>query len=484
MLTENGDLLTRKYQLGRLLGRGGFASCFELRDVDSLQTYAAKVVLKPNLQHTHNKQKLLAEIELHKSLQHPGVVCFERSFEDSERVYLLMELCADNLQDVLQRRQRLSELEVQNYTSQLVSTLQYLHSCGVVHRDLKLANLFLTTSMVLKLGDFGLASRIRRTGERRRTVCGTPNYIAPEVLDPQVGHSFQVDLWSLGALIYTLIVGFPPFETDDTQVTYSRIRQAAYSFPDCLEVSQASKDLIAGLLEVDPAKRLTLAQVQSSSFLNPPYIIPSSLPTSSLHSPLSTSFVERAKSQLLPPPDPLKFVPCEDTVGALCVRKWLNLSTKYGLGYVLSNGVMGVSFNDHTYLLQSAGFLIYLAKHSKPLAFPSADPPAGLAKKATLMQHFHRFLSSEIEHERPIPLLYVQKWIQARQAILFRLSSRVIQVAFRDGTQILLSADASQLTFISAQGERLNTLLDEVQPMTEVAMHLHSAQELLAQLVT
>ena len=117
------------------------------------------------------------------------------------------------MNEMLRRRKRLHELEVQCYTTQMINAMKYLHSHRIIHRDLKLGNLFLNDKMEIKLGDFGLATKLEFDGERKRTICGTPNYIAPEVLEGKGGHSYEVDIWSLGVIIYTLLVGKPPFET-------------------------------------------------------------------------------------------------------------------------------------------------------------------------------------------------------------------------------------------------------------------------------
>ena len=101
----------------------------------------------------------------------------------------------------------------------------------IIHRDLKLGNLFISESMQIKIGDFGLATKIDFDNERKTTICGTPNYIAPEILE-NVGHSYPVDIWSIGVIFYTLLIGKPPFETSDIKATYKRIRSVNYSFPD------------------------------------------------------------------------------------------------------------------------------------------------------------------------------------------------------------------------------------------------------------
>jgi polo-like kinase 1 len=129
------------------------------------------------------------------------------------------------MNELLKRRKRLHELEVKCYTQQVINALKYLHSHRVIHRDLKLGNLFLNDKMQIKLGDFGLATKLDFDGEKKRTICGTPNYIAPEVLEGRAGHSYEVDIWSLGVILYTLIIGKPPFETTDVKATYTRIKR-------------------------------------------------------------------------------------------------------------------------------------------------------------------------------------------------------------------------------------------------------------------
>jgi polo-like kinase 1 len=112
--------------------------------------------------------------------------------------------------------------------------------------------------MELKIGDFGLATKLEFDGERKRTICGTPNYIAPEILEAKQGHSYEVDVWSLGVILYTMMIGKPPFETSDVKTTYRRIRMNAYTFPDHIVIPENAKDMISKILTNDPAKRPTL----------------------------------------------------------------------------------------------------------------------------------------------------------------------------------------------------------------------------------
>ncbi len=236
----------------------------------------------------------MSEIKIHRSLHHTNIVGFEHFFEDNEYVYILLELCSNQtLNELIRRRKRLHELEVQCYVVQIIAALKYLHSHRIIHRDLKLGNLFLSGKMELKIGDFGLATKLEFDGERKRTICGTPNYIAPEILEAKQGHSYEVDIWSLGVIIYTLIIGKPPFETSDVKTTYRRIRMNAYTFPDHVTISDAAKDMITKILNNDPAKRPNLEDLLQHEFLNHGGSIPRLLPASTLACPPSKTYISQ-----------------------------------------------------------------------------------------------------------------------------------------------------------------------------------------------
>lgn len=206
------DLSTnKKYLKGRFLGKGGFAKCYELTDMETKHVYAGKIVPKSVLVKQNQKDKMTQEINIHRGVSHPHIVKFFAFFEDNDFVFILLELCRRrSLMELHKRRRTVTEPEVRYFVKQIVMACIYLHDCRVIHRDLKLGNLFLNDEMEIKIGDFGLATRVDYDGERKRTLCGTPNYIAPEVLGKK-GHSYEVDAWSLGCILYTLLIGKPPF---------------------------------------------------------------------------------------------------------------------------------------------------------------------------------------------------------------------------------------------------------------------------------
>ncbi|KAB7494327.1 Serine/threonine-protein kinase PLK1 [Armadillidium nasatum] len=144
---------------------------------------------------------------------------------------------------------------------QLAEGVAYVHSQHIIHRDLKLGNMFLTEEMIVKIGDFGLATRLE--DNKNVTICGTPNYIAPEVLN-KLGHSYEADVWAMGCIMYALLVGQPPFETDSLKETYSRITSNKYVIPPL--ISESGRNLIRRLLHPDPALRPRLDSLLNHHF--------------------------------------------------------------------------------------------------------------------------------------------------------------------------------------------------------------------------
>ncbi|OCF59904.1 PLK/PLK1 protein kinase [Kwoniella mangroviensis CBS 10435] len=269
-----------RYDRVGFLGEGGFARVYEIQDAKNRRK-AVKVINKNAITSKKNKTKLWAEIKLHQILVHPHIVRFEDCFEDSSNVYMVLELCENgSMMDLLRRRKRYTEPEARYYLVQLIAACQYMHQMNVIHRDLKLGNLFLDADMNVKVGDFGLAALIENPGDRKKTICGTPNYIAPEVLfDQDNGHSFEVDVWSIGVIMYTLLIGKPPFQTKDVKTIYKRIRENRYEFPADKEISHSAQDLISSILNPKPDERPPLDKILSHKwFLDGPF--PAYIPAS------------------------------------------------------------------------------------------------------------------------------------------------------------------------------------------------------------
>ena len=258
--------------------QGGFARCFELIDCDTKVKYAGKVIAKAQLTRSAQKQKMFQEIDIHRSIQHEHIVRFYSFFEDKNFIYIILELCdRKSMMELHKRRTTLTEPEIRYFVRQIAHACLYLHENKIIHRDLKLGNIFINDDMNIKLGDFGLATRVDEA-ERKFTLCGTPNYLAPEIL-LKTGHSYQVDVWSLGCIVYTLAVGTPPFETSELQSTYKRIKENQYTIPN--KLSAPLRNFIESMLKADPNQRPTMTSILNDTYITRSYI-PRSLPTSCL----------------------------------------------------------------------------------------------------------------------------------------------------------------------------------------------------------
>ncbi|PWN23349.1 Pkinase-domain-containing protein [Microstroma glucosiphilum] len=253
-----------RWARGKLLGSGGFARVYDAQNARG-EMRAFKVIAKKHLQSKKARSKILAEIMIHSSLKHPNVVRMEDTFEDDEHVYFRLELCkAGSMNDMVKRRGRYLDAEARYFMVQILAGCQGMHTSNIIHRDLKLGNIFLDEDMNVKIGDFGLAALLKDQGERKKTVCGTPNYIAPEVLyDDGEGHSFEVDVWSVGVILYTMLVGKPPFQTSNIQEIYTKIKKNDYHIPAEAELLVEAEDLITKILAPKPSDRPSLIEIMN-----------------------------------------------------------------------------------------------------------------------------------------------------------------------------------------------------------------------------
>ncbi|KAJ3504880.1 hypothetical protein NM208_g16272 [Fusarium decemcellulare] len=205
------------------------------------------------------EQKFQTELQIHSKMKHKNVVQFLRAFSYEKCTYLVLELCPNgSLMDMVKRRKGITEPEVRFYSVQIAGAIKYMHSKGIIHRDLKMGNIFLDSQMNAKIGDFGLAALLV-TGRdmhtiRRTTLCGTPNYIAPEILEKgKKGHDHMVDIWSLGIIMFAMFTSKPPFQSSTTDEIYRRARERDYEWPTAETsqryISQEAKDLVSTMLQ-------------------------------------------------------------------------------------------------------------------------------------------------------------------------------------------------------------------------------------------
>ncbi|XP_077914356.1 LOW QUALITY PROTEIN: inactive serine/threonine-protein kinase PLK5 [Halichoerus grypus] len=308
----------RVYRRGKLIGKGAFSRCYKLVDMSTSAVFALKVVPRAGAgaARLRSRGKVEREIALHSRLEHRNIVALHGHFADREHVYMVLEYCSrQSLAHVLEARQTLTEPEVRYYLRGLVSGLRYLHQRRIVHRDLKPSNFFLNKNMVVKIGDLGLAARVGPGGHCHRVLCGTPNFLAPEVISRN-GHSCQSDIWALGCIMYTVLTGTPPFTVAPLSEMYQNIRDGRY--PEPAHLSPNARRLIARLLAPNPAERPSLDLLLQDDFFTQGFT-PDRLPARSCYSapvftmpqPLGSLFRKVGRLLLTQCRPPCPFTPSE-----------------------------------------------------------------------------------------------------------------------------------------------------------------------------
>lgn len=255
------------YEVLNLLGKGGFASVYRAKCLRNGMEVAIKMIDKKSMQAAGMLDRVSQEVTIHSRLKHPAILEVYTVFENNNYVYMILELCHNGeLQHYLKMQDShvLSEQEAGSIIAQVVQGLLFLHSHLILHRDISLSNLLLTKNMQVKIADFGLATQLKRPDEKHLTMCGTPNYISPEVAT-RSSHGLAADVWSLGCMLYTLLVGKPPFDTDAVKSTLTRVAMADYIMP--ANLSNNAKDLIDKLLKKNPKERIHLKDIPHHPFI-------------------------------------------------------------------------------------------------------------------------------------------------------------------------------------------------------------------------
>ncbi|KAE8631677.1 hypothetical protein XENTR_v10001274 [Xenopus tropicalis] len=255
----------RMYRRGKLLGKGAFGRCYKFTDASSRQVFAVKMISHTRKIHKFYRGGVENEIELHCNLKHKNIVRFYHHFEDQKYMYMVLEYCRHkSLAHILRVRKLLTEPEVRYYMKQILQGILCLHQQGIIHRDLKLSNFFIAKNMIVKIGDLGLATTVEQCEKLPGVICGTPNYLSPEVL-AKSGHSFKSDIWALGCIMYTMLTGYSPFRARSQKEMYYFIREGFFPVPTFISLS--ARRLIISLLASCPDNRPCLEEIFANDFL-------------------------------------------------------------------------------------------------------------------------------------------------------------------------------------------------------------------------
>ncbi|XP_066552539.1 serine/threonine-protein kinase MARK1 isoform X5 [Amia ocellicauda] len=256
------------YRLLKTIGKGNFAKVKLARHVLTGREVAVKIIDKTQLNPT-SLQKLFREVRIMKILNHPNIVKLFEVIETEKTLYLVMEYASGGeVFDYLVAHGRMKEKEARAKFRQIVSAVQYCHQKRIVHRDLKAENLLLDADMNIKIADFGFSNEFT-IGNKLDTFCGSPPYAAPELFQGKKYDGPEVDVWSLGVILYTLVSGSLPFDGQNLKELRERVLRGKYRIP--FYMSTDCENLLKKLLVLNPVKRGSLEQIMKDRWMNVGY---------------------------------------------------------------------------------------------------------------------------------------------------------------------------------------------------------------------
>ncbi|KAA8538216.1 hypothetical protein F0562_027961 [Nyssa sinensis] len=259
-----------KYEIGRTIGEGTFAKVKFAQNTETGESVAMKLLDRSNIIKHKMVDQIKREISIMKLVRHPNVVRLHEVLASRTKIYIILEfITGGELFDKIVHNGRLSVAESRKYFQQLIDGVDYCHSKGVYHRDLKPENLLLDSEGNLKISDFGLSALPGEGVSLLRTTCGTPNYVAPEVLSHKGYDGAVADVWSCGVILYVLMAGYLPFDEIDLTTLYSKIERAEFSCPSWFPVG--AKSLIHQILDPNPETRIRIEEIRNDEWFRKDY---------------------------------------------------------------------------------------------------------------------------------------------------------------------------------------------------------------------
>ncbi|KAI3442195.1 Non-specific serine/threonine protein kinase, partial [Psidium guajava] len=261
MEESDRKLIFQKYEMGRFLGKGTFAKVYHGKNLQTGESVAIKVIGKDHVRKEGMMEQIKREISVMRLVRHPNVVELKEVMATKTKIFVVMEYVRGGELFAKVARGKLKEDVARKYFQQLISAVDFCHSRGVSHRDLKPENLLLDENGDLKVSDFGLSAlpeQLRQDG-LLHTQCGTPAYVAPEVLRKKGYDGSRADIWSCGVILYVLLAGFLPFQEENLMKMYRKVFKAEFEFPPWFTTD--TRRLVSRLLVADPEKRITIPAI-------------------------------------------------------------------------------------------------------------------------------------------------------------------------------------------------------------------------------
>ncbi|GAB2232542.1 hypothetical protein Droror1_Dr00011581 [Drosera rotundifolia] len=260
-----------KYEVGRTIGEGTFAKVKFAQNTETGESVAMKIMAKSAVLKHRMVDQIKREISIMKIVRHPYIVRLHEVLSSRAKIYIILEFVSGGeLFDEIVHQGRLSEKESRRYFQQLIDAVSHCHSKGVYHRDLKPENLLIDSRGNLKVSDFGLSALPKQGVDLLHTTCGTPNYVAPEVLSNQGYDGAAADVWSCGVILFVLMAGYLPLEELDLPTLYQKINAAEFICP--FWFSPAAKSLIDKILDPNPKTRITIEEIKGDPWFVENYV--------------------------------------------------------------------------------------------------------------------------------------------------------------------------------------------------------------------
>lgn len=266
---SNEKVNLNSFSLICVIGKGSYAKVVLSRKRDSGKIYALKIVKKSRVEQRNKKDYIKTERSILVEIQHPFIIKMSYAFQNERKLYFALEYCpGGELFNLLQQKRRFKEDVAKFYAVQVLLALEHLHKFDIVYRDLKPENILVDGDGYIRLVDFGLSKKGVKTNKGAKSDCGTPEYLAPEILF-RLEHGKAVDWWTLGALLYEMMTGLPPFYTPDREELFNNIKHKELKYP--IYIGQSAQSLLKGLLEKNPEKRLGCSASDAEEIKNHPW---------------------------------------------------------------------------------------------------------------------------------------------------------------------------------------------------------------------
>ncbi|XP_038719034.1 CBL-interacting serine/threonine-protein kinase 1 [Tripterygium wilfordii] len=270
---EEEGMRLGKYELGRTLGEGNFGKVKLAKDTLSGHPFAVKILLKNKIINLKITDQIKREIATLKLIKHPNVVRLHEVLASKTKIYMVLEyVTGGELFDRIASKGKLQEAQGRKLFQQLIDGVSYCHNKGVFHRDLKLENVLVDSKGNIKITDFGLSALPQhfRDDGLLHTTCGSPNYVAPEVLANRGYDGATSDIWSSGVILYVILTGYLPFDDRNLAVLYQKIFKGDAQIPKWL--SAGAQDMIKRILDPNPVTRITMAGIKADKWFNQDYV--------------------------------------------------------------------------------------------------------------------------------------------------------------------------------------------------------------------